>query len=175
METLGLTGFSLLYVGAVLFINGFWLINKVDKQEIIFIDTFVGIISFLIASYLIFNANATLQTIEAGTFTFLFSCTYLWVAFNQHKNTDGKGLGWFCLFVAITAIPITLFAFSRAETLWEMWFAACWGLWAVLWFIYFLNLVFSKIKKETIGLITIFTGIVSAWVPGYLLVSGILK
>ena len=172
MNSLNLTGVSLLSVGVVLFINGLWLLDKLDKKEIIFIDSFVGIISFLMALHLVFSKTATIQTIEAGAYTLLFSCAYLWVAFNQYTQSDGRGLGWFCLFVSITAIPITISLFISAHSVWTIWFALCWGMWVILWLSYFINLVFLRIAKNHLGWLTIATGITSAWLPGYLLVSG---
>ncbi len=78
----------------------------------------MGTISFLVAAYLVFSI-ATPQSINAGALTFLFSCTYLWVAYNQYTNADGHGLGWYCLFVAATAIPITYSLYKNADTVWE--------------------------------------------------------
>jgi hypothetical protein len=175
MNILNLTGFSLFYVGVVLFINGLWLLNKLSQKEIIFIDFFIGLISFLVGFNLVLGAKATVQTIEAGTFTFLFSCTYFWVAFNQYMNCDGRGLGWFCLFVAITAVPITIIAFEGASSTWGIWFSICWAMWALLWFVYFLNLVFGIISNKIVGWITITIGITTAWLPGFLLTCGYIK
>ena len=174
MNILNLTGLSLFYVGVVLFINGLWLLEKLTKKEIIFIDLFVGLISFIVAFRLIFYADATAYTIKAGTFTFLFSCTYLWVAFNQYMECDGRGLGWFCLFVAITAVPITISTIAEAESVRGWWLAFCWSMWAVLWFFYFLNLVYQKYTNQSIGRLTVFVSIFTAWLPGFLIVSGYL-
>ena len=38
----------------------------------------------------------------------LFTFTYFWVALNRYNGADGRGLGWFCLFVAVTAVPVTI-------------------------------------------------------------------
>lgn len=174
MHSLNLTGVNLLYVGIALFINGLWLLNKIEKKEIIFINFFVGFVSFMVAFKFVFSAEATQLTIKAGALTFLFSCTYLWVSFNQYSNASGHGLGWYCLFVAITAIPITINLGMTAQSPWELWFACCWGLWVVLWFVYFLNLVFACLKQETVGWITLTIGIISAWIPGYLLINNLV-
>lgn len=172
--TLNLTGVSLVYVGAVLFINGLWLLDKLDRKEVIFVDSFVGLISFLIAFHLVFSEHADAKTIEAGAYTFLFSCTYLWVAFNQYMQNDGRGLGWFCLFVSIITVPVTISLFIKANSVWEVWFSFCWGSWGILWFVYFINLVFLQINKKYVGMLTLVTSIISAWIPGYLLISGVL-
>ncbi|WP_288776222.1 AmiS/UreI family transporter [uncultured Psychrobacter sp.] len=45
-------GLTLLYVGAVLLINGLWLMGKIQDKEVPVINFLVGILSFLIAAYL---------------------------------------------------------------------------------------------------------------------------
>lgn len=176
MNILSLIGLSLLYVGAVLFINGLTLLGKVDREEVVFINLFVGIISFLVAFNLVFGAANSPLTIRAGTFTFLFSCTYLWVSFNHYRNAeDQRGLGWYCLFVAITAVPITISAFIDAKSIWETWFAVCWAMWVVLWFTYFINIISLKISRENVGWLTLVTGVFSAWIPGYMLLYGYIS
>ena len=44
-------GLTLLYVGAVLLINGLWLLDKVDSKDVSIINFLVGFLSFLVASY----------------------------------------------------------------------------------------------------------------------------
>jgi len=172
---LEISGLCLLYVGVVLFVNGIWLMDKIHRREIVFIDTFVGLISFLVAVYLAFSAKADPFTIKLGALTFLFSGTYLWVAFNQHYQNDGRGLGWYSLFVAITASVVTMDNFIHASTPCDMWLAVSWGFWTVLWTMYFINLVTHKISQKILGISTIVTGIVSAWIPGYLILVGRLN
>lgn len=172
---LELTGVLLLFVGVVLFVNSMWLLGKVDSREIVFIDTFVGILSFLIAYFLVFNAHATPHSVEAGGLTLLFSCTYLWVAYNQYHKTNGKGLGWYCFFVALTAIPVAIHHLCTAQTTWEIWFGLCWSSWVVLWSVYFLHLAQGKLSSKTVGWITLVIGVATAWVPGYLLLVHLLS
>ena len=47
-----LLGLALLYVGAVLFLNGLWLMERVGDREISIINIFVGGLTLLIALYL---------------------------------------------------------------------------------------------------------------------------
>nr|WP_272943126.1 AmiS/UreI family transporter [Pseudomonas putida] len=49
-----LYGLVLLYVGAVLFINGIWLMGRITDREVAVINLFVGLLSLLVAVYLIF-------------------------------------------------------------------------------------------------------------------------
>ena len=85
---------------------------------------------------------------------------------------DGRGLGWFSLFVAITAVPVTIQAFGAATTTWGYWFAWCWVGWGVLWFLYFVLLVLQKSNAKFIGAVTFVVGVYTGWVPGYMLLNG---
>src|ERR1700726_5332299 len=101
-----LVGFALFWVGAVLCLNGIWLLGKIGDREISVIDVFVGFVTLLVALYLACGPGANAATIKAAALTLLFTFTYFWVAWNRWNGADGRGLGWFCLFVAITCAPI---------------------------------------------------------------------
>jgi hypothetical protein len=169
-----LLGLALLYVGAVLFLNGLWLLGKIGDNEIGVIDVFVGTITGLIALFLAFGPAADAASIKAAALTLLFTFTYFWVAWNRwNKEADGRGLGWFCLFVAITTIPVFLQTFATATTTWDIWFGIAWLSWGVLWFLFFLILALGRtnLTKMT-GAICALQGIYTGWIPGYLLLNG---
>ena len=48
-------GLVLFFVGAVLCLNGLWLLGKIGDNEIAVIDSFVGGITLLVALYLAFG------------------------------------------------------------------------------------------------------------------------
>src|SRR5262245_36529436 len=122
-----LLGLALLYVGAVLFLNGLWLIDRIGDREIWVINVFSGGLTLLIALYLAFGPGATLDSVRGAGLTLLFTFTYFWVAINRFTGADGRGLGWFSLFVAITAVPVayTTLAGSGGQ-LWPIWFGLSW-------------------------------------------------
>ena len=169
-----LLGLALLYVGAVLFLNGLWLMGKIGDNEISIINVFSGALTFLIAMYLAFGPEADAGSIRAAGLTLLFTFTYLWVAFNRYSGADGRGLGWFSLFVAITVVPVALTSLGSASTVWEVWFGLCWAAWAVLWFMYFLLLAQKKQIAWVTGLVTSIQGVLTGWLPGYLLLDGVM-
>jgi len=89
-----LLGLALLYVGAVLFLNGLWLMGHIDDREIAVINIFVGGLTLLISLFLAFGPGADAGSIKAAGLTLLFTFTYLWVAYNRFHDVDGRGLGW---------------------------------------------------------------------------------
>ncbi len=168
-------GLALLYVGAVLFLNGLWLMGRIGDREIAVINVFSGSLTLLISLYLAFGPGADADSIRAAAWTLLFTFTYFWVAINRYNGADGRGLGWFCLFVALTAAPIAYTTLASASSAWGIWLGLNWAAWAVLWFLFFVLLVLQKpIAKQT-GLLTSLEGILTGWLPGYLLLTGVLK
>lgn len=129
----------------------------------------------LIALYLAFGPGADAASIQAAAYTLLFTFTYFWVAWNRWNGADGRGLGWFCLFVAVTTVPVFIGIFSSASTNWDIWWGISWASWGVLWFLFFLLLAMGreKIAKAT-GYICAAQGIYTGWIPGYLLLDGVI-
>jgi len=156
-------------------LNGLWLLGKIGDNEIAVIDTFVGALTLLIALYLAFGPGADLASVKGAALTLLFTFTYFWVAINRYNGADGRGLGWFCLFVAITAIPVTIQTLQGAGSTWDVWFGLSWGAWGILWFMFFLLLVLKKPIGKLTGAVTVLQGIFTGWLPGFLLLSGIMK
>ena len=94
------------------------------------------------------------------------------MAINRYNGADGRGLGWFSLFVAITVVPVALDTLSSAQTLWNTWFGLCWAAWAILWFMFWLLLVRKMPIAKLTGAVTLAEGILTGWLPGYLLLDG---
>ena len=118
------------------------------------------------------GADAT--TIKAAALTLLFSFTYLWVALNRYNGADGRGLGWFSLFVSITVLPIALQTLWGAQTFWDVWFGLCWAAWSVLWFMFFMLLAMQRPIARATGYMTSVQGVLTGWLPGFLLLNGVL-
>ncbi len=170
-----LLGLALFYVGAVLCLNGLWLLGQIGDNEIAVIDVFVGGITLLIALFMAFGPGADAGSIKGAALTLLFTFTYFWVALNRYNGADGRGLGWFCLFVAITAVPVTIQTLQAANSTFDVWFGLSWGAWGILWFMFFLLLVLKKPIGKLTGAVTVLQGILTGWLPGFLLLDGVLK
>jgi AmiS/UreI family transporter len=117
-------GIVLLYVGAVLFINGIGALGKIDKKSVAVMNLFVGSITLLIDIFMLLDADTTAKLYAVGT-GLLFAFTYLYVAITNWFDLDGRGLGWYCLFVAITTVPCSLVSFGAGD----MRFGAFWLIW----------------------------------------------
>lgn len=167
-----LANLMLFYVGAVLFCNGLWILGKIEDRELAVIDFFVGGLGLFVCAHAAIKGD---QYFAAQIFLFAF--TYLWVALNRFLGVDGRGLGWFCLFVAISAMPIGIWQlFTSGGMLWPTWLAINWISWAVLWFLFWVLLALQKEKiGRFVGWLTLIQGIYTAWIPGWLLLTGVMK
>jgi putative amide transporter protein len=161
---------GLLFVGAVLFINGAMLLGWVEARSAAPMNFFVGGLQILTPLYLIFTADGDADTILAASGLFLFSFTYLYVAVNLTWNLDSTGLGYFCLFVAITALVFSFLNFTRFA---DPAFGVIWIYWAFLWLLFFLLLGRKRdgIGRYT-GAVCAIQGWVTGWIPAFLLLTG---
>ena len=121
----------------------------------------------------VIGPGADAASIKAAALTLLFTFTYFWVAWNRWNGADGRGLGWFCLFVAITTVPVFIETLTGAQTVWAYWFGLCLVAWGILWFLFFLILAQGRAELTTFtGYFCALQGIVTGWIPGYMLLSG---
>ena len=167
-----LPGLVLFYVGAVLILNGLSMLGRLDGREVWVINLFAGGVTLLVALRYAFGADADATSIKAAALSLLFSFTYLWVAINRFSGADGRGLGWFSLFVAITAVPVAVDTLRGAVSVGDIWLGLSWVAWGVLWLLYFLLLALQKPLSRLVACVAIGAGVVTGWLPGYLLLTG---
>ena len=213
-----LLGVMLLFVGAVLIVNGIWLIGQarvaelappgeptpvpggaiegegvadrraavaaaavenhptfIQGREVAVLNIFTGFVGVAVSTTLLVqgNAGADLASVRAGGFIFLFAFTYLWVAINGFLDAGGRAFGWYCLFVAITAIPAAYYTFKDANgDDASIWLGIDWLAWSVLWFLFFLLLALQRPVARVTGMVAIIEGIATAWIFGFLLLEG---
>lgn len=185
-------GVVLLYVGAVLVINGLWLIGQsrvataggaaageaeahplfIQGREVTVINVFTGFIGVVVATTLIVSGNnaGELADIRGGALILLFAFTYLWVAANGFLNAGGHAFGWYCLFVAISAIPVGIYTFNNAAgNDASIYLGVCWFAWAILWGLFFVLLALDRPIGRLTGAVAVLQGIGTGWVFGLLL------
>ncbi|GAA1354558.1 AmiS/UreI family transporter [Arthrobacter rhombi] len=165
-----MTNVGLLYVGAVLFINGLMLIGLVPGKSAAILNFFVGAMQVVFPTIVILQAAGDIPTILGASGLYLFGFTYLYVGFNQVFGLPGEGLGWFSLFVAICAV---VFAFLQFTTVGDPVFGVLWLLWAILWFFFFL-LLGLNMEHLTIftGWFTAIVAHVTGTIPALFLLTG---
>lgn len=161
---------GLLYVGAVLFINGLMLIGVVPGKSAAILNFFVGTMQVVFPTIILIQAGNDLPTIFGAAGLYLFGFTYLYVGLLQMTGISGEGLGWFSLFVVICAVVIGTLQFTLVG---DPVFGVIWWTWAVLWLLFFLLL---GLGKESLtyptGWFTIFVAFLTGTIPAFFLLVG---
>ncbi|AMO99321.1 AmiS/UreI family transporter [Collimonas sp. NPDC087041] len=157
-------GIALLFIGAVLVVNGVGLTGRIEARENAVFNFLIGMLALFISLLGIIRSvdNAGYLSVAAGL---LFAFTYLYLAVVQWKGMSGKGLGWYCLFVAINTLPMAWMAMAQDMRSTVMWLA-----WGLLWFLFFLALALQK-NIRSLGIITVIIGVASCWIPGFLMLA----
>jgi hypothetical protein len=162
---------GLLYVGAVLIVNGLMLLGRVDARAAAPLNFFVGALQVFTPTYLIITSGGDPDVILGASGLYLFGFTYLYVGLNLIYGLDGTGLGWFSAFVAGCAVVFAALNFGRLD---DPAFGVIWLYWAVLWALFFLVL---GLKREELtrftGLVAVVAGVVTCAVPAFLLLTGV--
>ncbi len=163
---------GLLYVGAILFLNGTMLLGWIDGKSAGPLNLFVGVLQIVTPTYLIFTAAGDENAILGASGIYLFGFTYLYVAMNLFFDLDGTGLGFFSAFVAGCAIVFAGLNFWR-DGFGDNGFGVIWLHWAFLWALFFVLLGLGKegIGRYT-GAVAAIQGIVTGAIPAFLLLTG---
>ena len=146
-------GVCLLFVGIVLINNGICNFYKVDGKSLAVMNIFTGGLSLFINFVNLVQGNYY----AAGT-GLLFCFTYLFVAVNNIFKLSGTLEG----FTGSTALGI------QPDIRW----AAIWYLWAILWGTSFVEDIMGKKLGKFVPALQVFEGIVTAWIPGVLMLIG---
>lgn len=161
-----LGGVGLLFVGAVLLINGLGILGLVKNPKDKAIMNFcTGFLQLIIGLYIAIVLNDPF----AGGTILLFAFTYIWVGANSYtQQEEATGFGWYCLFVAVVAMPTAAITFMDGGVV----MAAVWVSWGILWFMFFLldGLQKSSVAKPT-AYFTLFNAIITGAV-GYMMIAG---
>jgi hypothetical protein len=146
-----------------------------EGREVAVINIFTGCIGVTVATLLVVlgGINGVRSNIADAAFILLFAFTYLWIAANQFLDAGSRAFGWFCLFVAVTAVPTGIYALRDAHgNVAATWLAIDWFVWAVLWFLFFLLLALERPIMRLVGWATIAVAIGTSWVFGYAILQG---
>ncbi len=160
---------GLLFVGAVLFVNGLLFLGKVDPKGAAVFNLFVGALQCAIPFYLIATAKTPDDyLLTAGIF--LFGFTYLYVGIVNLAGFKAVGIGWYSLWVAMLATGFgltTILWFHDAPT------GLLWLQWAVLWATFWVVLALGVERLTGLaGWMTLILSFTTCTVPGFLLLLG---
>lgn len=163
-------GVILLYVGMVLINNGITTICDIKGKSSAVMNLFTGslglILNIVAISYGVV-ASKPPSFFYASATGLLFAFTYLFVAINTIFELDQRLYGWYSLFVAINAIPagiLCFYGYGGNSLYGIIWFA-----WGVLWLTGFIENVLKKDLGKSVGYLAVIEGIVTAWIPGFLM------
>ena len=112
----------------------------------------------------------------AGT-GLLFGFTYLFVAFSKIYKLSPIPFAWFSTFVAVNALIFgTIEGITGSAALGitaDIRWAGIWYLWAILWGTAFVEDIMGKKLGKFVPLLQVFEGVVTAWIPGIMLILGV--
>lgn len=167
---------GLLYVGAVLILNGLMLVGIVEAKSAIPLNIMVGLLQVFTPTYLIVSADGNQLQILGASGLYLFGFTYLYVAANNYFDLDGSALGWFSGFVAVCAIVFAALNFwyqPDGVAFGDVAFGIIWLHWAFLWGLFFaiLGLGYESLGRFT-GIVAVVQGWMTGFAPAFLLMTG---
>lgn len=161
---------GLLYVGAVLVVNGIMLLGHVSARGAAPLNLFVGALQVVTPTYLIIAADGDQAQIALAAGLYYFGFTYLWVGINALTGWPAEGLGWFSLVVAVAAVGFAVHSWLEVG---DRAFGVIWLLWAVLWFTFFLLMALHRERlTAAIGVLALGEGLLTAAVPAFLIITG---
>jgi len=158
-------GVALFFIGAVLIVNGVGLTGRIEPRDSAIFNLLVGLLALLLNVVGLLHAAAASDYLGAAG-GLLFAFTYLYLAGVQWGNLKGVGLGWYCLFVALSALVYAALAFGE-----DLRVSGMWVVWASLWFLFFLALGLRRVWR-LLPAYTVAVGVATCWVPGMLMLTG---
>jgi hypothetical protein len=160
---------GLLFVGAVLFVNGLLFLGRIDPRSAGVFNLFVGALQTAIPFWLIAHA-ATPDDVLGAAGIFLFGFTYLYVGIGNLAGLPSDGLGWYSAWVAVLAagfgvVNIVRFHDTPTGLLWLQWSV----LWAVFWVVLALGVSWLT---SAAGWLTLIQSVTTCTVPGFVILLG---
>jgi len=152
-------------------------ITFIRPGEIAVINIFAGGVGVVTATLLIVMGATqnNLSDVANAAFIMLFGFTYLFIAANQLMNTGNHAFGWFCLFIAISAVPTGVYTLHDAHgNVASIWLGVNWFVWAGLWFCFFLLLAAERPIMRAVGWATVAVAVATCWAYGYATLQGVI-
>ncbi len=165
-----MTAVGLLYVGAVLFVNGMMLLGHVSGTGAAPLNFFVGALQVVVPTWLIVSAGGHGTRIAKAAGLYFFGFTYLWLGVNLVTRWPDHGLGWFSLIVAVSGVG---FAGHSWVALGGRLLAVQWLMWSVLWAAFFVLMALDRADlASAVGVLALGNALLSTGLPGFLALAG---
>ena len=161
---------GLLYVGAILIVNGIMLLGVISARATVPLNLFVGTMQVVIPTVMMITAHGDAAVIADAGGLYLFGFTYLWVGINGATGWPAEGLGWFSLFVAFVAVGYAAHTWATGGRI----FVVIWLAWAALWLLFFLVLGLGRAELTRFtGAVAVAQGILTAVIPAGFALAGL--
>lgn len=169
-----MSSIALLFVGAVLLVNGLVFLGRIDGKAAIPINILAGSLLVLTAILQITEvspASPDYRVAAFGAVGFtLFGFTYLTVGANSLFGGTGTALGWYCGWAALIAATLAVVNFAGSADPLIAWL---WVAWSVLFFSFFVALITGTEQLGyAAGLLALIQSVTTASVPGLLMING---
>jgi putative amide transporter protein len=161
---------ALFLSGSVLFLNSLLLLGKAEAKSVGYFNLFIGIIQMFLPFCIILTSDQTNLDFYNSAPIFLFGLTYLFFGITVLKNLEGNGLGWFCLWVSIVAVVYSITSFVQFHDVVN---GLTWGMWVLLWFLFFLSNTLNKKIERYIGYVALVQSWVTLTIPALLYFVGV--
>lgn len=165
-------GVCLLFVGIVLINNGVCALWKIEPRAAAVMNLFVGSLSVFINFVSIVQGNY-----YAAGCGLLFGFTYLFIALDFLLALDTRPFAVFSTFVAVNAVIIGIIegvtGLAALHIVPDWRWAVIWWLWAILWGSAFFTDILKKDLGRFVPFLMIFEGILTAWIPGIMLLLNV--
>ncbi len=162
---------GLLFVGSVLLVNGLALLGLVDGRAAAPINLFVGGLLVVVVLYLALPATEDLSPVFSAAGFLLFGFVYLYVGIINLTGHPATGIGWYSAWAGGVSLVIALVTFVRDG---DVKLGTLWLLWALLFTMFFLVLGLGLTQLTAVtGWITVVEAIITATIPGLLLLLGV--
>jgi hypothetical protein len=166
---------ALMFVGAVLFVNGLAVLGRVDPRAAAPINFFVGVTLVVATGWTIWgvrdlSTTANLDVVIGASGFLLFAFTYLYVGIGNLAGHSAEGLGWYCAWAALISVALAITNYTRLD---DPKFGMLWVLWAILFTCFFVVLGLGRDRLGwATGWVTVIEAFITTTIPGGLLLLG---
>jgi hypothetical protein len=161
---------ALVLYGAVLFVNAFFLLGKLEGKAAGPVNAIIGLIGVVIGLYTAATNLLGPASGFVGALVMIFGINFLIFAAMVLGALDGRAVGWYCVFGSIACLLWAWGFFTTYHSLSSSVFCL---VWAVGFGLNAANLAFARPWAKITAYAAIFTSFATLLLPGYLQLMGV--